>query len=158
MTINDLPDIDALLRTYANRENTLNERIEIARFFRDVAYQRYISRLDKEIEEMTTELKTNGETLRQQLTEYVLSTGDKHPHESVTVRYVHPLEYDKDEALAWVLEHAPHLVRVRKELDVSKFKEAIKNGHIQWAGAEEVRKVEIVLRPLGHLVEKSEGE
>lgn len=155
--MNDLPNIDALLKQHANKEAELNNRLEVARWFRELTYQNQLARLDAEIEGMETEQKNNETALRQQLSEYVASTGDLHPHESVTVRRTQPLRYDKDAALAWAQENAPHLLRVKKELNVRAFEDAVKHGKVNYPDAETVNEVQIVLRPLGHLV-KQEGQ
>lgn len=157
--MNDLPDIDKIMRTYANQEAERNTRLEVARWYRELEYQNHLARLDAEIAALEAEGKDAETTLRQQLAAYVADTGDLHPHESVTVRRVHPLRYDKAAAFAWAEENAPYLLRVKKELDVRLFEDAVKNDRIKWDGAETVNEVQIVLRPLGHLVEqKSEGE
>jgi hypothetical protein len=151
---NNLPDIDALLRTHANDKADRMQRLEVAKWFRELQYQNYLARLDAEIADMEAVDKEREAALKQTLADYVADTGDLKPHEMVTVRRTDPLRYDKDEALAWVTENAPHLLRVKKELDVRKFEDAVKAGHLKWDGAEQTNEVVIVVGKLGHMVDQ----
>lgn len=152
-------DPQQAITAWANREHELKRQREYAQAFRDISYQTRVLPLDNQLAVIDAALKTEEAALRDALAAYVADSGDLHPHEMVTVRRVHPLRYDKDAALKWAEEHAPYLLRVKKELDVRKFEDAVKNGRVQYDGAETVNEVQIVIGKLGHLVEqKSEGE
>lgn len=146
------------LRAWANREAELQHELEVAQWFRDLEYQRSLAQTDKDIERLKAALKDEETALRQQLREYVAETGDLLKDvDGASVRRVSPLVYDKAAAFAWAEEHAPHLIRVKKELDVRKFEDALNNERVSWDGAEKVNEVQIVLNKLGHLVEGKEG-
>lgn len=156
--MDNLPDLDALLKQHANDKHERMQRLEVARWFRELEYQNHLAQLDTEIAGMEAVDKERETELRDTLARYVAETGDLRPHEMVTVQRRHPLRYDKDAALAWVIENAPHLLRVKKELDVRKFEDAIKAGHLKWDGAEQTNEIQIAVGKLGHLVDvKSEG-
>jgi predicted NBD/HSP70 family sugar kinase len=152
-------DPQAAIIAWANREAELKHRLEVAQWFRELEYKRNLEATDKDIEAMKTALDTEEKALRAALATYVLETGDTlKTVDGASIRRVHPLRYDKAEALAWAREKAPHLLRYAEPaLDVRKFEDAVKNGQVKWDGAESVNEVQIVIDKLGHLV-KNEGE
>lgn len=158
---NSAIDPAALVKAWANEEAELVNRIEVAEWFRELEYQNHLARLDTELEGMKAIKAEREKAVRAQLAAYVAETGDMlRDVDGVTVRRVHPLHYDKADALAWARENAPHLLRYKEpELDVRKFEAAIANEQVKWAGAEKTNDVQIALSKLGHLVDqKSEGE
>lgn len=159
--MNSTSDFDpqAAVIAWANREAALKHQREFAKSFRDIEYRARIEPFDREIEGIDKALETEGAALRAALAVYVAETGDTLKGvDGAAVRRVHPLRYDKAEALAWAQEYAPHLLRTKPpELDVRKFEDAVKNGQVKWDGAESVNEVQIVISPLGHLVKQEGG-
>lgn len=152
-------DPQTAINAFANREAELKKRLEVAQWYRDIEYKRNLEQTDRDIEAIKASLESEGQALRSVLAAYVAETGDTlKTVDGASVRRVHPLRYDKAEALAWARENAPHLLRYKEpELDVRKFEAAIANGQVQWDGAEQTNEVQIVISPLGHLV-KQEGD
>lgn len=156
---NSTIDPAALIKAWANEEAEYNRQIEINRAFYDIEYHTRLSKLDAEYADLTAAKAEREKAVRAQLAAYIAQTGDTmRDVDGVTVRRVHPLRYDKAEALAWARENAPHLLRYKEpELDIRKFEAAIVNGQVRWDGAEQTNELQIVMGKLGHLVDQPEN-
>lgn len=61
--------------------------------------------VEKQISENTHTINALDNMLRTQCVQYTERTGDKHPHEAVTVKEVADVEYEEGTAIRWAITH-----------------------------------------------------
>ena len=112
-----------------------------------------ISELDFQIDW----LKKRPDQLRAQLRDdvliYVTETGDDHPHDLIDYRRTSKPMYDDKSALEWSEEHAPEFVKVKRSLDKRKFNTAVKDGVVDFPGAEMVNVPTVAIKAVAHLLD-----
>lgn len=124
-----------------------------------------IAPLQQQIDLLTVQLKQQRQYLdeaerqvRDDILDYMQSTGDLHAHPHVTFRRTQKLVYDKDDIIRYGRSHCPEVIRVKEELDVKAFEKLWKEGKLAGAQVEVVNAPTLEIGKLGDLLINQEAK
>ena len=149
--------VEQQIKALAVMENEDAERTKVAEIMRDRFYDFYIKPYTDEIAGRAKAIADKRAEIKAEVEAHFLATGEKPTCKAIQVSVSKPMVIDKDAALVWLQEVdeatgvsmrdfdiSPYK-RVKTELNVVPFKAALKDGKIEWNGAEAVQKVTVAL-------------
>jgi hypothetical protein len=130
-----------LARAQAERDATL-EKLIIAK---------------AEIDQQITAVKADADQLeaeiKQAALDYVAQTGDTKIHPLIEFRRTTQPQYDEQDALSWSKTNAQEYVIFTERLDKRAFNKAVRDGNVNYPGAEMVSAPTIAIKDITHLLE-----
>jgi len=119
---------------------------------RDFIYATWLATLDEQISRLEALPKQMRGDLKELVLGHVEAGGASDIHPLVEFRRTDSFQYDKKDALSFVLENELPYTRTKVELDANAFKKACQSGDIDYPAGETVNTPTVAIGKLGHLL------
>jgi len=136
------------------RVESAQDGIQFIEAQREELYKQWIEPLDNQISKLKAAGNALRDSLKDELMEYIATTGDTELHKAIVFRRKTRWAYDKDQALQWAKSNAPDSVRIKESLDVRSFEKLLDAGFANGFDAEKVPTPEIAFKGVAELLEE----
>lgn len=154
-------DFDKALRSLAWLQQQVEANNARLQAERDALYAMHVQVLDEQIAANKAYVQEIETQIKEQARKAALEDGDRQPHALIEIKRK-PQEYtynDQEVIEALEREGVEGFIRVKKELDKTPLKAALRKGELPWLPVEPApTDVTVTIKPLGELLIVGGGE